>query len=386
MQVDKHKINKTANKLAAWLFFTSMFAVVFIFVYFHVTDEEVVYDKYIQAYVKDEGYIECFPSRTFNENLEKASCELSGVAYYHDSLFFVNDKVVPATTPFMGCRLKFPAFKEPLKKFGGMNIIQARKLEDIAVSPDQKYMFLTTAFTHEEPGYNMLLYIPLGNGVEAEEKVAYPVRSGNIISSLPIKKMIRKALKTKYYPNGPEYFKISGIVALPNNQLLFGIREIGRSWKDFTYSVTFIGAEYDFVDGKFFFTEDLEVKYVFYPDTFKQIREKISLTGIDYDIYNDRLIFTSAYEESQTDEGIGGYMWVLPMKDFRRKKLPKLVVDEDNVPLRFAHKPGGIAVLDEERVFIVHDDDRITGSDIVVDDRTQFKRELHQAAWTILIF
>ena len=345
-------------------------------------------NKYITAEIIEKGYIDCFPEVTYNSNNTPASCELSGVAYYRDSLFFVNDKMIPATTPFMACRFKVPFFASNLRKMGSIKVINARKLEDIAVTPRLKYMFMITAFdrvsnkTAELDPFNTLLYKNLGgNDVE---HIAYYTKRNGVESSLRLRKMIKNALKSKLYKTGPPYFKIAGLAAIPGNIMLFGIREIGSSVKNYQYTFMIVGGKYDIIDGEFMFTEGLDVLYYFNPEDFKQVREKVGLTALDYDIYNNRLFITAAYENNKTDEGIGGYIWVLPINDLKKRKSPKLAVNFDGIPLKFPHKPGGIAVLDERTVFVVHDDDRITGSDVVLDEQTQFHRKLNQAAYSII--
>lgn len=51
--------------------------------------------------------------------------------------------------------------------------------------------------------------------------------------------------------------------------------------------------------------------------------------------------------------------------------------------LEFAHKPEGIAIIEQNRFFIVHDDDRIVGQK-EPQSENQFYRKPHQAAYNEL--
>ncbi len=346
--------------------------------------------KNIHGQIIEEGYIECFPEKTYFKNNIPASCELSGVAYYNDSLFFINDKKIPATTPFMACRFKIPFFAKSLEKLGNFNVINARKLEDITVSPTQKYMFMITGFDKYKnnssayPAYNILFYKNLETG--EEEKVAYAQNINDIICSYSLRYRIKNALKSKLYKKGPPYFKVAGLAAMPGDTLLIGIREIGYSKKKFNYTFTIIGAPYNFKDNIFSFTEELKVLYHFDPSDIPNIRKPIGITGIEYDFYNKQFFIVTAYELGKTDKDIGGYLWILPLKDFIENRAPKLVLNDNNLPFMFAHKPGGITILNSSKVFVVHDDDRITGDKVIEFPDHEFHRKLNQAAYTIIDF
>ena len=361
--------------------YIKLIILIFLIIFFSCNEEiEEIDDMYVRANIFEQGYINCFPEKTFNKKKQAASCELSGVAYYRDSLFLINDKRIPATTPLMACRFKIHFHNVPTDKLGGINVLNARKLEAITITPKQKYMFMITAFDRfdnkkpKDDRYNILLYKKLG--ANKDEKIAYLTERDGISSSLIMRKMIRKALRTRKFKEGPPYFKISGLAALPNNILLIGVREIGYDKDNNEYSMTIIGASYDIVDEEFYFKEDLEVVYHFNPSRYsKKDLKPIGLTGMEYDIHNKCLYLITAYEnekkdeKKKTDKDIGGYLWVLSIKDFMENRPPKLVVLEDNTPLLFAHKPGGVAIIDSDKIIVVHDDDRIEGRKNITDKK-----------------
>jgi hypothetical protein len=109
-------------------------------------------------------------------------------------------------------------------------------------------------------------------------------------------------------------------------------------------------------------------------------------------------------------------MWIIPMKNFLSKEQkmqyaqrpkknkinigrkirgqykleinekPILVRTPDGIPLKFAHKAEGLAVLEDNTVFVIADDDRILGRDFITDKNNQFSRKLNQAAFYIVQF
>ena len=75
------------------------------------------------------------------------------------------------------------------------------------------------------------------------------------------------------------------------------------------------------------------------------------------------------------------------MDDLRNKRAPELVMKKPElIPLRFAHKSEGVAVINKNRIVIIHDDDYVMGRKIIENPETQFSRLAHQAAYTIVEF
>ena len=66
---------------------------------------------------------------------------------------------------------------------------------------------------------------------------------------------------------------------------------------------------------------------------------------------------------------------------------PDLVMLETSSgPLHFAHKAEGLAVISDTRIVVIHDDDRILGRANVEHETTQFSREPHEAAYSVVDF
>ena len=72
------------------------------------------------------------------------------------------------------------------------------------------------------------------------------------------------------------------------------------------------------------------------------------------------------------------------MKDYQAVRKPTLVTDTHGKALSFVHKPEGIAPLDKDRILIIFDDDRVTGTEN--EEKTgeaPFLRKPHEAAFSI---
>ncbi len=351
--------------------------------------DEPKYDYVVEQ--MEAGYMECFPSKTLNDDNTPVSCELSGIAYYHDSVFFVSDKRIPGTTSFFGGPFQVPFRRKDFTHYGEEYIMNARKLEDMAVSPRQKYMFVITGFDRidaqpsDNDYYNMLIVRNLNYAGEA---LAFPETRAGRKSSLRLRRMIKEALKTRLFPRGFPYFKVGGIAVTDDNYFLIGIREFGKSHREGEHesTITILGAKYKIEENNLIFTSELKVLYRFKPNNHYLIEHEVGLSGLEYDVFNKRLLILTSFKKGLSDEGLGGYMWVLPIMDFKLQNPPSIVRNKDGTPFKFAHKCEGVTILDPVKALVIHDDDRITGSDFVVDARSQFKRELNEAAYTILYF
>ncbi len=349
------------------------------------------HDNVYRAYAIESGFMECFPSKTFNTDHSQVSCELSGVAYYHDSLFFVSDKPIPGTTSLFGGPFEVPLKRKDFTHYGQNHVLNARKMEDMAVSPMQDYMFITTGFDRitREPSdwdyYNMLITINLND--PQEEIIAFRTLRDKRESSAKLRNLISKALRTRLFPNGPPYFKVGGL-AVTDSKFLIGVGESGKSYKpgEHEKTILILGADYSITDGELKFTSEFKVLYRFNHERIGLVKEDIGLSGLEYDVLNDRILILTSFEHGNTDDQVGGYLWILSNSDFFYGYEPKLVRDLDGAPLQFAHKPEGITVLDPKKVLIIHDDDRLTGRNNILNSGTEFRRELNQAAFQILYF
>ena len=262
------------------------------------------------------------------------------------------------------------------------------KYEDMTLTPDGEFIIATTGFdrmkgdSSEWDGFNTLMVWPVGKPDEV--KVVSPSASGGVTSSVSLRKKISQALITPDFPEGVPYFKVESVAAIPDSKLLFGIRELGVRYDKFVYSFKIVTASYRIEGGELFFTSDFELSYDFDTQSSSQGRQTTALSSIEYDKYHDRLYMLTSYETEESDEGLGGFLWTLPLCDLRDSKAPKLVTKKSGDPLLFAHKAEAVTVLSAGLLLVLHDDDRVLGREIVKNPETQFSRKPHQAAYSLV--
>jgi len=300
-------------------------------------------------------------------------CETSAVAYQGAYLIFGSDKPIPKKGHSAVFAIKYtdnglPTDSglsiEPLSYLTAPSFLAAIKYEDFTVTPDGLYVIATTGFDRVKSGsvkwdgYNTLLLWKVGSPDTVT--VASPTTTNGVTSSVSLREKISLALKSEQFPNGVPYFKVEGLAAIPGNKLLFGIRELGANYKEFEYAAKIISVSYQIRNGN----------VLVLADDFKLI--------YSYDV--------SKVEESETDEGLGGYLWTLPIADLKSGKAPTFEIKEDGTPLLFAHKSEGITVLSKNKVLVIHDDDRVLGRKIVENPETQFSRQANQAAYSIVFW
>jgi len=358
------------------------------------------------AKIKEQGNFECFPEGTVKEDGECClNCETSAVVYYNDKIFMAIDKVYPNHSPVFytdynrnSILEEKPPYQEgPIfyakytqafnpKKINileNKKLQEARKFEDFTLTPDNKYILLSTAFNRIDPKYNMLLAWDTKNN-KAINIISPSVDENGFISSIKIHKNISKILFNN--TDKENYFKIEGLAAIPGNKLLFGVREQGKSYTDFDYCIKIIQVTYTIENDIIKLNDDFKLIYNYHPEKNLNLELPIALSSIEYDKFNDRLYLLTSYEHSDTDTGVGAYLWTLPIEKLYKNLPPELVLKDDNKPLLFAHKSEGISVLDKKTVFIINDDDRILGRADITDPERQFFRKPNQTSYYIVRF
>ncbi len=149
--------------------------------------------------------------------------------------------------------------------------------------------------------------------------------------------------------------------------------------------VKIVGVSYQIVDDQLILGDDFELVYDYDSSGRSELLHAIALSSMDYDKHADRLYLLTSFEVPDADdEGLGGYLWTLPISDFEAKADPRLMLKNAEDPLLFAHKAEGVAVLSKDRVFVIHDDDRVVGREVVENPETQFSRDRHQGAYTVV--
>jgi len=162
------------------------------------------------------------------------------------------------------------------------------------------------------------------------------------------------------------------------------MRELGVRYDQFVYRFRVVTVSYQIVDGELSFTSDFELNYDFDTRSSSQGRQSTALSSIEYDKYHDRLYILTSYENEETDEGLGGFLWILSLQDMQDAKAPLLVTKASGDPLLFAHKSEAVTVLSKDLVLVLHDDDRVLGREVIENPETQFSRKPHQAAYSLV--
>ena len=264
-----------------------------------------------------------------------------------------------------------------------------RKIEDLSPSADGKWNFATTGFDRHRPdkaawdAFNRLLYWPVG----APDQVAVSnaeTREG-VTSSVSLRASIQGAMANSD-DKGPPYFKIEGLAALPNNRLLFGVRERGASFKDFDYTVTLLEVGYAVnEDGRISLKDNMTEAYRFQPNELGPFPKATGLSSLHYDAANERLLILTSYESAATHRDIGCFLWQLPLQDDLTAVAPQVFKGADGLPLVIPHKGEAISMLDKHHALILHDDDRVTRTEAESAERNgAHPRALHEGVWSLV--
>jgi hypothetical protein len=333
------------------------------------------------AGVVNTGTVACF-SADLLATKKPPTCELSAVAKREDSLVFANDKPIPgdANSPVFSMAFSNPAVSGDRRPFTAPYFREATKYEGMTVTPDGKWVIATTAFDrfnegkNDLDGYNRVLAWPAGRPEQVEAVIGKTHEDSVLFRG----RMLR--LLQAGEPAEIKYFKIEGLAALPD-KLLFGVREMGKDHENFQYARKLVEVGYS-IDptGKLVIGDDLKLNYQFTVSE-PGVPADVGLSSVEYDRDNGRLYLLTSYER---DQDIGAYLWVLPITDDSLAgNPPVLVKTAQGKPLHFAHKAEGLAILDQSRVLVIHDDDRITE---VNESGTLRKRPLNESVYEIVQF
>ncbi|MBC3786404.1 hypothetical protein [Spirosoma utsteinense] len=330
----------------------------------------------------DTGILNCFVAGTTLQG-ETVWCEASAVAFDGRNLLFANDKDMPAqlspvfakTPATLADSTQAPTYlMQPAYAAG-------RKYEDFAQTPDRKFVLLTTAFDRTKPGssdwdgYNTILYWPTGH--EQQPHVLAPDDTSR--TSIAYRTKLARALATSEFPEGAPYFKVEGLAAT-DQQLLFGIREVGESFKRFKPVDKIVAVSYTVENtatgARIRLNDDWRVIADFDPaQTEPTLPKPLSLSSLEYDPGRHCFwLLTSIETSSQLD----AYLWYCTPADLLANKPFSLVRDAQGQPLRFGHKAEDLTILDKNRLLIIHDDDRFQ---LPVGSKT---RQPNQAPYTIV--
>ncbi|MFR0675485.1 hypothetical protein ACLUUI_16250 [Enterobacterales bacterium AW_CKDN230030176-1A_HGKHYDSX7] len=314
------------------------------------------------------------------------NCEVSGVVRVGDTLVLANDKPMP--NPGDPAIFTMPWHNEHLSGepayLASPTLTRADKYEGLTTTLDGTYIVAITAFikegTAEQPAadaLNTLLYWPVGSPQEA--RIVEPSTRGQVSSSRGLRDKIGKAI-------GAPYFKIEAMTTAPGDRLLIGVRKYGQDSKTADYAFLLLSTSLKVDAHNAVLGDEFEVVKTLSPEQLRRklelsqgARPELGISGIEFDrCNNDRFYATTSFE---TDQEIGGYLWVLPFKDSTLGD-PEPVKTRDASPLAFVHKPEGVEVLDCNRVLVVHDDDRFR----IEDPNLGRARQVHEFVYQVVQF
>ncbi len=349
-------------------------------------NHEVVRGEIIQR-----GAIDCFKKGLTTSEGALVYCETSAVAFTGDRLIIASDKPVPGhdlSAVFSVAYAGSGPIEGQLTYFTADPFTTAVKYEDMTITPDGKFVIATTGFdrikndSNEWDGYNTLLSWPVDDS--GSVNVIAATSNNGVTSSLGLREKISQALLSPEFPDEVPYFKVESVAAIAGHQLLFGIREVGAHYDRFVYTFKIISVQYKVNNGVLSLAGDFRLIYNLDMDSLSGAQQSSALSSIEYDPFHDRLFLLTSYETEEKDEGLGGYLWTLPLSGLSNGQAPSLVQTETGNGLQFAHKAEGITVLSEQLVMVIHDDDRVLGREVIENPETQFSRAAHQAAYTLV--
>ncbi|HMO40643.1 MAG TPA: hypothetical protein PKC76_15960 [Saprospiraceae bacterium] len=342
----------------------------------------------ISGKVTHTGLIDCFAEGLSYDGGVPVYCEASAVVKTGETLLIGIDKPVP------GEQLS-PVFTIPVDQLKEKQIAQSKvnyilaepfremqKIEAFTVTPDNRF-FATTAFDRIRSKPDWDSYNSIATWTQDDfSDVAYvlPIENEGVTSSKVLRSSIKNALKNEAFPDGPPYFKIEAMTALPGNRILFGVRELGESYEKFSYTFTLLEATYDMSSFGVAPAPEFRKIYAFQPEVNGR---KLGISDMIYHAASNALIALTSYEGSgdEKTKDMATYIWVLPMARLERGEAPILVQD-GNQPLEIAHKGEGLVMLDDNTLFIVHDEDR-KESNVALAGGTVRKKP-HQAVFSIV--
>lgn len=337
----------------------------------------------LTATITEEGFLNCFTAGT-SLNGQPVWCEASAVLFDGKNILVANDKdMPPGQSPVfmkppgtLADSAQLPAYL-PQAAYS-----QGTKYEDFAQTPDRRFVLLTTAFDRVKPNshdwdrFNTILYWQSGN--EQNPKVLAPDDTSH--SSIAYRQKIAQLLANDEFPGALPYFKIEGLAAT-DRQLLFGIREEGKSYESFNYRTKIISVSYQVENTgnteRIRVGDDWEIVNDFsIVKADSTLPQSLALSSLEYDPYWERFwMLTSLEVNGQLD----AYLWTITPADLYAKKPFTLIRDAQGKPVHTpGHKAEDLTFLDRNRLLLIHDDDRTrttVGSHV---------RQPNQAAYTIL--
>ncbi len=298
-----------------------------------------------------EGVIVCPPPT--------ARCELSGATMAAGRLLLANDRPSKVNESVLVLSPSQLAPRVEVQRLPGLPALAVQKLEAMTTSPDGRHVFAMTSFDRRETAaqdpFNVLVSWPSERPQAAR---VLDLASGRAAASLELRRQLRLALASPAEAEGPAHYKVEGLAALPD-RLLIGVREVGRSYKEFRYTLTVLSLPWRLEKGRPVLAGAPSVVWRVDPATLPPLpKMPVGLSEFVYDLARDRLwLLTSFERDDDKPDAVAGYLWTLDRAALERGAPPVLVHGKDGKPLMFSHKSEALAILPDGRLLMVHDDD-----------------------------
>ena len=342
----------------------------------------------VSAEVVQYGLFNGISPETKDEEGNIIHCESSAVTNLGDQLIISNDKSNPNKEESSIFSIKnnkeLPSTIENPLFIQSKVLNNAKKIEAFAYSESTDLHFFSTAFDRLKSDnswdfYNMLGYWE-GTAID-QARILYRTEDEGVVSSKNLREILHRAIRSSKYPNGVSYFKVEGLAVLPNNTLLFGIREMGPSYQDFDYKFLILSTTFLKTRDGVVVNPDWKKVYEFDPTSYPGIDKPLGLSSMEYHAASNSLAILTSYEEEGKPHQT--YLWMLPIqKRLSLRSKPILVTDESGAPLVFPYKGEGLTFLDKNTFFIVFDEDRVLG-ELPTKDGIK-KRKPHQGIYALV--
>jgi hypothetical protein len=297
------------------------------------------------------GLIDCFEASAVDAKGRPLSCEPSAVEIVRGRALVISDKETPddLPSPIMWLELKQPwpdvVSATAIRHDSTATLRGTRKIEGLTKSAEGDLVFATSDFdfppdvkSAEPDLYNRLLYWPIGHADRAA--IANPTSNAGVVSSVSLRPYFTAALKSDKYPSGPPYFKIEGLVGMPNRELWFGVREVGPDYEHPDYTVTILKASYSTsADGTVAVRPPVSV--VTRVDTSAKLPSKDRLGLSSMARHDDMLVMLTSREAPEGQVGHESYIWLARLSDEHDLDF-QVVPASDGQPLKLPCKAEGV--------------------------------------------
>lgn len=344
--------------------------------------ETIIENKEIIAEITNDGYFECFEDSLMKKNGKPYTCEPSTVVFCNNNLFIANDKPFPHDfSSFFSFNFSDTTNLNDYTNYTDSLFFLVNKYEASSVTPDAQFMLFSSSYSYpaSDPKngdtYNTTIFV---NPNDFSNSGVLHFKGNSGISSKDVKRGIKNALKCDSFPNGPDYLKLEGLAILPNNKIIFGIREFGNAYNDFQYTITFLQADYIQTNTSFVLTSDIIKIYEFTPSDTLGLELPLGLSSVEYNVFDSTIYFVSSHEIGTSTDSICSYIWHLSLNDLNNNLPAKIIKGTDNKPLKLVHKIEGLTILNKNSLILIADDDRITG---INENAPSFTRKLNQSYW-----